>query len=144
MTLSTAIAAALTATPPTGLPASMDAITYRDQYDTAEHAAPMLIITETGSENLTQSSLRKKTWEARLYTSPDDTPPADAPAALEIIELHLRTSAFRTALKAQLPDTHALLHWTVLGVPPIKIDDRIVTDTITGHAHLGVNAPAGD
>ena len=141
MTLSQSIAAALVASPIPNLPASFSTLSVRSQYDTEESAMPMLVISETQTQNLTRNSLRKIMWEARLHTDPDDTPPADNVQALQVIEKYLRSAAFVAAVVDQMPEDRRLLHMFVMGIPNFRIDDRIVTDTILGNAHVGINAP---
>lgn len=141
MTLSQTIAAALIASPIPGLPEDLGDLSIRSQYDIEESELPMLVISETSTQNLTRNSLRKVTWEARLHVDPDDTPPAVNTEALQVIEKYLRSSAFFQSVKNVMPQEKSLLHMFILGIPNFRIDDRVVTDTILANAHVGLNAP---
>ena len=142
MNFSEPLAAAFIAAPVPGLPASLSNLAYRHQNSTEAQASPMLICIQTSSTNVTRASLRKVEWQVQLVTDPDSTPPTDAPLALEVIEAHMESPTFIAALKAQLSPAKALVSYRTTGMPPIKIDDRIITDTITGTAHIGINAPS--
>lgn len=142
MTLSQSIAAALIAVPIPELPAAFDALSIRSQYDIDESETPMLVISETGTQNLTRNSLRKVSWEARLHVMPDEINPADTALALQVMEAYFRTTAFFQSVAAEMAQDRKLLHMFILGIPNFRIDDRVVTDTILANAHVGINAPS--
>jgi hypothetical protein len=139
--LSSSIATALTAAPIPILPESLEDLTYRSQLSTEPMATPFIVIEDAGTQNLTRNSLRKCAWEARLHTSPDQTPPEDAPIALRALESHLHSEEFTAALAAALPADLRLLSFRVMATPTFRIEDRIITDTLTGTATIGVQAP---
>ena len=104
-------------------------------------ATPFVVIEEAGVVNLTPKSLRKVSFEIRLYTNPDATPPPEAPEVLRLLEAHLQTVAFLVVLAASMPAKHKVVSWRMTGTPAIRIDDRTVTDTLTGTATIGIDQP---
>lgn len=139
--LSQPIADALTALPVPGLPVAFFGLGYRSQTSTEPMATPFVVIEETGVVNLTAKSLRKVSFEIRLYTNPDATPPPEAPEVLRLLEAHLQTVAFLVVLAASMPVKHKVVSWRMTGMPAIRIEDRTVTDTLTGTATIGIDQP---